>query len=305
MNKINDRVIGNRRLSIEILRFFACFGIVWFHADAPGKHFAYSGLPVFMILSVSFVLFSKLGEGALLKKYFHKLIYPWFFWSGIYAIFEIMKSIYLGRGLFDKFHISMFLVGTSIHLWYLFYAFMNISVIIILRYRYKYFLNLKSNFICALISGISLLILSIFFLNLPRVIPFNQWLFLFPAIPIGLFFSQKIKSTKVTYKYYFGLGFLIICCIIPFLLNWKGLAIYYLIAIIGCFFAFMFEKPANKLIVKVSSLTYGIYLIHPLIITIFVLLGIRNKSFEIIIISFMTSLFITYIIQKTPFKKFI
>lgn len=40
------------RQDIEILRVLSAFGIVWFHSGAPGRAFAYSGLVIFIILSV-------------------------------------------------------------------------------------------------------------------------------------------------------------------------------------------------------------------------------------------------------------
>ena len=41
-----------KRADIEFLRVLSTFGIVWFHSGVFGHEFAYSGLIVFLILSM-------------------------------------------------------------------------------------------------------------------------------------------------------------------------------------------------------------------------------------------------------------
>ena len=76
-----------RNDSLELLRSVSAFGIVWFHiVDAPARDIGYTGLVVFVLLSVALSQTStsavNLRQFALRR--FRRLAPPWAFWCVIY-----------------------------------------------------------------------------------------------------------------------------------------------------------------------------------------------------------------------------
>ena len=102
---------------LDYLRLIAAFGIVWFHAAAPGYRIAYAGLPVFLVL---LALPSRMGMADRARR----LLLPFLIWSAVYALFRAWNAAEQGQALFEWWKPRMFLTGTSIHLWFLPFAFL-------------------------------------------------------------------------------------------------------------------------------------------------------------------------------------
>lgn len=102
---------------VDYCRLVAAFGIVWFHTEAPGYRVAYTGLPFFLVL---LALPSRMS----LADRARRLLLPLLIWSVVYALFRAWNAAEQGQALFGWWKPWMPLVGTSIHLWFLPFAFL-------------------------------------------------------------------------------------------------------------------------------------------------------------------------------------
>lgn len=123
-----------RVANIDRLRILAAIGIVWFHTEnAPYRHIAYAGLPVFLLIFCS-LLTSQGWRGTtaeFLKRRWHRLLKPWLFWSAVYGLCRLANALHTGDAMSLRQMLSAetLLAGPSIHLWYLPYAFLVGAVI--------------------------------------------------------------------------------------------------------------------------------------------------------------------------------
>ncbi len=122
------------RRGVDLLRFVACFGIVWDHARAYGADIGYLALAVFLLLTSFFAVQSfdraeARGQGAgFWLPRAQRILMPWLVWCVIfkgvqYLVADDPASVPL---LSDPFSL---LVGSWIHLWFLPFAMIFLVVI--------------------------------------------------------------------------------------------------------------------------------------------------------------------------------
>ncbi len=126
-----------KRPDIELLRLLSAFGIVCFHSGpaeawgAWGIPFAYSGLVVFLVLSMALGGRSGAPDAATVRHRALRLLRPWLVWFGIYAAFNLVRG--LPALPTDHGLTAAILAGPSIHLWYLPFAFVALLTLDLLR----------------------------------------------------------------------------------------------------------------------------------------------------------------------------
>lgn len=106
----------NKRQDIELLRVISAFGIVWFHLGGVGRDIAYSGLIVFLVLSLYLSAQSTRVSKNVMDRV-KRLLVPWFVWFVIYGAINLTMHkplIPLDNGI-----IFGILAGPSIHLWFM------------------------------------------------------------------------------------------------------------------------------------------------------------------------------------------
>lgn len=128
--KTNPSQAGQQlRQDIELLRTVCSFGIVWFHAQAmPGHAFAHSALLVFLCLSSYLPDYQKGTFFTRLKSRGERLLLPWITWFSLYAIIYFYNRHELLKQGVHPFN-WVLSGGASIHLWYLPFAFLALTVI--------------------------------------------------------------------------------------------------------------------------------------------------------------------------------
>lgn len=251
---------NSRRADVELLRVLACLGIVYFHAgifSGISNAIAYSGLIVFVLISVFYGGKRKVtDEVSPLAK---KILVPYVIWSAIYMVLYLLSGKYISEIVSFKTIVS----GTSMHLWYLPFIFL----VLVIVGRIKNQISLR------VISGASgtmflfWLYYSPIWRSYVEVVPFPQYMH---AVG-GVFLALSVISS-VRWVSYVSLGGGVLMCI--YLIKFKdyGVSVVYLIAAFTTLALIarpisisIFERP----IALLSSLTFSIYLVHPLVLAIF------------------------------------
>ena len=245
----------SRRTDVELFRVLACLGIVYFHAgvfSGISNAIAYSGLIIFVLISVFYNgKRKKTDEISSLAK---KILVPYFIWSAIYLVLYLIS----GKSISEIISLKTVISGTSIHLWYLPFIFL---VLVIVG-------QIKNKIPLKVISGASgtmflfWLYFSPFWRSCVEVVPFPQYMH---AVG-GVFLALSVVSSVRCISYASLVGGVLMCM---YLLQFKdyGISVVYLIS---AFFTFtLITRPVSLSIVAkpvalLSSLTFSIYLVHPL-----------------------------------------
>lgn len=279
------------RQDIEILRFLSAFGIVMFHAKTKGACVGYSGLIFFVVLSVFLT-----GRFVSIKKRARRLLVPWVICSIFYGVLNLIIQkpfISLNNGL-----VAGILFGTQYHLWYLPFVFVVLVVIDAIKTKLP-------KFVVSYIGGVLAVIalMSSWFWRGPSIelgYPWAQYAHAIPGVFVGMFFYGFGATDK---KY--GILLLILLLLgtlvsIPL----SGVGLPYLIVVVLfsviLFYPVTLSEHFN--ITKISSLSFGIYLIHPLFLTI---INYSNIHIGIVlpIVVFFNSALSVWIVKEKIFKE--
>jgi len=304
----------SRITSVEGLRILAGFGIVWFHTvSAPGRSIGYAGLPVFLMIFCALIVASQRRDNdnfySFAKRKTLRLIKPWIFWSIVYLVANIFKRLCLKEALAGCLEGNMLLVGASVHLWYLPYAFMVSLLFYSLRHLGMQSQHHPTLLFVVSISCILLVLCPVAMFSFELPLPMGQWLFGLPALSIGVAIGMAYSylSGNIQRLYYVMsiLSTVFICVLMKFL-GYRNLATPYSIAVVLVCGAFMWNGRSHKFLYKWASLTYGVYLIHPLVAGIVRHGGMDQVSpWIMLVVVFLLSSVITLILQKTPLKQFV
>jgi peptidoglycan/LPS O-acetylase OafA/YrhL len=297
-----------RLAGIEWLRIAACFGIVWFHAHAPGASVGYGGLPAFMIVSVSLAAMPRksLSIRDVITSRFWRLGMPWIFWSIVYGSAKLFHALFEGRPLTSEFTSSMLLYGASLHLWYLPFAMVVTAIVNLIAIK-GFLRNDKLAIGGYIISAALLLFVCSWLLTLMNgSVPFSQWVFILPSITIGMALAAIPAGRRESLPYLFGILIVLMgACAFGEITTSAELAVPYCAGIFACILAWTMPQMAGSVVARIASLSFGIYLIHPLIISFLIKLGFADKGILLAIFGFILSAVLTRIMQLTPFRVFI
>jgi peptidoglycan/LPS O-acetylase OafA/YrhL len=122
---VGDRDSGARNANLERLRILGALGIVCFHTQQGlAKAIGYAGLPVFLLLTVALAIGP---EPAPFRKFARaraaRLLLPWAAWLLVYLAFDLAIAAARGEppaGVLARFNPFY---GTELVLWYLPFAF--------------------------------------------------------------------------------------------------------------------------------------------------------------------------------------
>lgn len=252
-----------RRQEIELLRIVSAFGIVWFHCSSFGKDIAYSGLVVFLILSMYFSA-NPDSKPKPISERAKRLLIPWALWLLFYGVLHVILKkpfIRTNNGI-----VAGILAGTSIHLWYMPFIFMAITLF---DQAKKCIASQTLAYICALII---VFIFSITGFWRPwssgLSSPWGQYVHALNGVFIGVFFANCGAMPRPI-----RLGFilLMLAAVALSYLDFPSVGEPYLIGITVTAVTllprwnFHFGLKFNAL----SDCTLGIYLSHPFWLLVF------------------------------------
>lgn len=255
----------HRNATLDIARLLAAFGIVLFHAGAPGRNFGYAALPFFLMLLVVLGLPAAAqqpyGRFAIARA--QRLLKPWLVWSAIYGGLKLLEVALTQNSLAQEFSATMLLTGPALHLWFLPFAFVACLTL-------PLFIRLWPATKTGRWSVLGLILLaSLASLKLQQdaslPIPLAQWAFAFPALGIGVAFG--LCRGQAVLQQGAALGAIAIG-IIAYQIGWTdgllqlGLASA---ALMVCL-AVQTRQTAFSQLCAHTSLT--VYLVHPLILSV-------------------------------------
>lgn len=176
-----------RNATLDHARLIAAFGIVFFHAGAPGGAIGYAALPFFLILLVVLAAPGAARQGftEYARGRAQRLLLPWMLWSAVYAALKLAELAVTGATFSSEFAPWMALTGPALHLWFLPFAFAACLLVhpllrlgAVLPRRWGHGLPLA-------LTALALATLAVRQgLVLPT--PFAQWLYAMPAVFLGL-----------------------------------------------------------------------------------------------------------------------
>lgn len=294
---------SHRYSGVEFFRFIASFGIVWFHCQTPGANIGYGGLPFFIMISVFFVSQNMNKHSSSIKSKFIRIMIPWIFWSIVYVIARLLLNLVTGAGLFNDFKGWMILTGGSLHLWYLPYLFLTLLII-----NSQFFKHISAKFNDLILLSLSLFIfltVIFFFDKMSYKIPLIQYVFLFPAISIGFYIGRSVHLDSDNKFYYKGLFlFIIISVIIGYFFS-TSLTLPYGVALLLFCAAIKYRNSFKKSGEYFGMLSFGIYLIHPIFISLVSRIIHTPNLYILAALTFIFSAISVIVLKQTLFSRFV
>ena len=237
---------------------------------------------------------------------FQRLGIPWLFWSIIYILAKCGKALWQRNPQIFEFQPYMLLTGVSVHLWYLPFA-LVITILIDYASR-KEILPVKRGMVFFyILLSILLFVACSFLIRITMgIVPLSQWVFIIPAIPIGMVLASTSMGKRNSF--FILLVFFALMAITSYILSIKGydgLIIPYLVGTAGCIVAWTIRSRNNRSINRLSKLSFGIYLIHPMLLAA---LHIRYPNLSDIVLVFLlygSSMAVTWVIHRTPLRIFV
>lgn len=261
------------------MRVLAALGIVWFHTDgAPYRQIGYAGLPVFLLIFFSLIT-SRSGADptvAFLKRRWNRLLKPWLFWSLLYGVVRLAKGACLGGqdSFREMLSYETALAGTHVHLWYLPFAFVSGFLVYLFN---RQTLRLNDAVVVFAATGAGLLMLTVDAVGLSTchlMSPLPQWGFGLAAVPLGFAIGRSLMVPSYWRQRFFLAAISLMTLVTSLVLTafcHASSVVLYSLAVMLVSLAYCWRTNGNAVVTALASLTFGVYLVHPLII-----LGLRH-----------------------------
>lgn len=304
---------------------------VWWSANIFTSTFRYC-VPIFVMLTGALILPRSYELKDFIKKRFFRIIPPFVFWSLIYILFNFSISIYNGEVLtvFQTINsiFQQLKYGSSFHLWY---VYMIIGMYLIIPIIGTWVRNCSEREIIyfLLIWFITLLLNQPLIIKLKPNVDLTFFTGFIGYLVLGYYLSiktfkngQLIKTVSILLII---TGIFITLIGTYYLTNLKGrfyerlydyLSPNVLFVSIGLFLFFKNLKYENKHLFKVRNFisrnSYGIYLVHVIVLYFLSTIGLNWKFINpflgipvtVVFCLFLSGLII-YLLSKLPYGKYI
>ena len=303
-----------RIANIERLRILAAICVASFHI-----HYSFPrsiGVIGFIILMLSFSVFvvnksEKYDVSDQMKRKAQRLLKPWLFWSGVYGALGLMKVIYTSVPFSDVFYVTMFLTGTRLHLWFLPFAFVATLFLALLHQLTIRMSKAVDIMASSLVGALCVLGCSIIRSRAELQTPVEQWILGVPAIPIGFAIGYSMLLEKAHERRNCYLWITIMMIVTSVILTFLGysniFAINYCVSVALVCCALYWRGELDLISSKLASLSFGIYLIHPLVVTFFNHLALAQQQHPVMLLFLVVSIsaLITFVLKRTPARQFV
>lgn len=271
---------------VECFRIVSAFGIVWYHAGLTrGHQLGYAGLVYFLVLVAYYEMKRRVAGPRGLRRLAERLLIPWLFWFAVSAIVKIVKR----QPVLPYLDLPSLLVGPSLHLWYLPFAFF---CLVITRLT-KPWIAVPS----LLALGLLLITASTWRgLSVNLEAPFPQYVHALPPVLVGIVLADPARERRL------------IAAAVMILMLWSidlpGVGYPYLIGSIAALGAIEFgdrHVQPPPWIDRVAPLMFGVYLIHPLFLTVVHRLAL--PAIVGVILAFVLSVGATAVLRRSTFGR--
>lgn len=285
-----------RSAGVEWTRVLGCAGIVWFHAGAPFRTVALGGLIAFTLMGCAFIKpldrASALGPSVWSRA--QRLLGPWIVWSLIYGALRIAEAVRQHEGAFAWWDDRMVLYGTWIHLWFLPFLFLATIVIQSLDLAGKLGrVRVVDAFAWTLIIATPLWV---WLEQWGAGKPFDQWISVLPAVGLGVLMRGAKPGSSAARR---RAAFLLLIdaaalgATLALMPDRGELLVKHAVGGLAVL-AWVPSLAASRFALTLGALSMGVYLVHPLLLTIATrVLGVSSESAVIasaaIVISFAVS----------------
>lgn len=247
--------------TLDTARLVAAFGIVLFHTGAPGAAIGYAALPFFLMAML--MLGARSAARLPFRTYAgnraRRLLVPWLVWSGIYGSLKLADALAGGAPLAGEFHASMLLTGPALHLWFL--PFACIACLAVHPLARTTGRRGPAMMLCVLAAFAAL------WLNqgerLPA--PLAQWRFALPATCLGFGFALAAGRPPALAAV---LAASMALCLAALALGWTAGLPQLALALGGLGLCLALPRPSGIWSDHAAACALGVYLAHPLVITI-------------------------------------
>lgn len=281
-----------REAGIEWLRIVACIAIVAFHASPREWPVMIFGLEVFTIFTIALSVQSagRRSPGEFVKARAVALLLPWAVWWVVYAGWKSMLAHRAGRDLFSWFEPWRLLAGPETHLWFLPFAFFATVAASLWCASHTQHDDARtarrSAVVWSAIAGV-LLVAASYAMHVQLAIeaadgrvfqPFRQWITVLPAAVIGVAIVRSRTREGLDWT---ALGMLwsvvLTASGASYVAGWTNLALPYVIAITLCLAGLRVRHSASEGLLATSGLTFGIFLIHPMLFDVWYFIAAKLK----------------------------
>lgn len=244
--------------SYDYARLIAAFGIVVFHAQAPGAAIGYAALPFFLMLMLVFALPGALQRDwrSYARSRWQRLMVPFLIWSGVYGALKLAEVALTQTTLGDEFAPHMLLTGPAIHLWFLPFAFVCCLII------YPVARIGRPPALWAL--GLVMLALALQAARQDQTFapPLAQWAYVAPAACLGM--ALALSHIRPRLQAGVALGFVALATY----MGWSAGLVQLALALALLLACGQIHLPATRASSLAAQASMGVYLAHPLIFSL-------------------------------------
>lgn len=287
--------------SYEYLRVAAAFSVVLYHQKGPCYWLGVAGLSLFLLISFSLLAGSKTDAplGAFAASRARRVLLPWVFWSAVYLAMNLLRQWRHGTPFFEPWMVP---AGFSLHLWYLPFLFTASVVVYAVRQRCPAVDRPAGVGVCAALG------LAVFVANavlLPTVIPVHQWLTAAPSTLFGQALGRIGLGRAARPRWAATAALLAataaVCAVRFFIPGRQALDAVMLLLGLALFSAAgAVRLPDTAAVRLLAPLTMGIYVVHPLVMDMFVRAAGASNTLLRVSLVFAASAALVYCMRKAP-----
>ena len=310
----------DRIANVERLRVLSASAVVGFHTliEYPlARNIGTIGILIFLLSFCAFVAnrTEPISLPDVLKRKTRRLLKPWVFWSMIYGGVALAKVILRGVPISEVFHPTMLLIGTRTHLWFLPFAFVAAVLVALICQAIGGAPKLSRIVAAILIGGLCVCGCAVLQARFQPPTPLRQWVLGVPAIILGLAIGRILLLREARDRRNLFLLAVLSTAVVCGVVLWRdgawsdyalGFVIRYCISVAVLSSALHWRGSLDPVSRKLASLSYGVYLVHPLVQVFLRELGIAAQHpFLLLLLTLIISALITDVLKKSPLKQFV
>ena len=289
-----------RRIDLELVRVLACLGIVYFHSGVladVSRNLAYSGLAYFILITVFFVNRNKTVFSAT-KAVARKVLPSFVFWSAVYVVLGVVIA---RKDLQSYLSLTTIFTGGSIHLWYLPFIVLAVAAATAATRLVKP----KVLFVVTVVGYFGWLTSSIIWRDWIKgyPLPLPQYFHAAGAVLLALL----LMSGAGLVRYLCVFASLVLCTLVT-IEGEPGVGVVYSVMTLMGLLVVRKRDLMSELtqlrptVIALSSLTFGIYLVHPLFLSVASRLGLGEMSLMPFIAFVGSAVFVKLFLLLMPFS---